>query len=102
MSSALHSRRHIPLKTFGLGVGRCIEEIAKMKHGRRLLECIDVLVDGPFIEELKDISLEWRGSSNQRIINMHQWREAHPTFIEKMLRALKGFFTIDSSDIGMH
>ena len=33
-----------------------------------ILEITDVLVDGPFIEELKDISLQFRGSSNQRII----------------------------------
>ena len=31
---------------------------------------IDVLVDGPFVEEKKDISLKFRGSSNQRIIDM--------------------------------
>lgn len=35
-----------------------------------LLTCIDVLVDGPFIAEKKDISLKFRGSSNQRIINI--------------------------------
>lgn len=35
-----------------------------------LLTCIDVLVDGPFIAEKKDISLRFRGSSNQRIINI--------------------------------
>jgi anaerobic ribonucleoside-triphosphate reductase activating protein len=29
----------------------------------------DVVVDGPFIEELRDITLPFRGSSNQRIIN---------------------------------
>ena len=34
------------------------------------LSCIDVLVDGPFIEELKDISLRFRGSSNQRILEL--------------------------------
>ena len=31
---------------------------------------VDVLVDGPFVEALKDISLKFRGSSNQRIIDM--------------------------------
>ena len=34
------------------------------------LAMVDVLVDGPFVEELKDISLKFRGSSNQRIIDM--------------------------------
>ena len=34
------------------------------------LSMIDVLVDGPFVEDLKDISLKFRGSSNQRIIHM--------------------------------
>ena len=36
----------------------------------RLLNCIDVIVDGKFIEELKDLSLIFRGSSNQRIIDV--------------------------------
>jgi anaerobic ribonucleoside-triphosphate reductase activating protein len=35
-----------------------------------LLGSIDVLVDGPFVIEKKDISLKFRGSSNQRIIDM--------------------------------
>ena len=35
-----------------------------------ILSMTDVLVDGPFVEELKDISLRFRGSSNQRIIYM--------------------------------
>ena len=34
------------------------------------LSMIDVLVDGPFVEDLKDISLKFRGSSNQRVIHM--------------------------------
>ena len=34
------------------------------------LKMIDVLVDGPFVEELKNISLQFRGSSNQRILRL--------------------------------
>lgn len=34
----------------------------------RMLNCLDVLVDGKFVEELKDLNLLFRGSSNQRII----------------------------------
>ena len=37
-----------------------------------LLSLVDVLVDGPFVEELKDISLQFRGSSNQRIIRLKE------------------------------
>ena len=36
------------------------------------LSLTDVLVDGPFVEELKDISLKFRGSSNQRIIYLQR------------------------------
>lgn len=34
----------------------------------RMLGCLDVLVDGRFVENLKDLNLKFRGSSNQRII----------------------------------
>ena len=40
------------------------------------LSYIDVLVDGPFIEEKKDISLAFRGSSNQRIIKLNQYENS--------------------------
>ena len=33
-----------------------------------ILSNIDVLIDGPYIEELRDITLELRGSSNQKIL----------------------------------
>ncbi len=36
----------------------------------RLLEHTDVLVDGPFVEALKSIDCPWRGSTNQRLINV--------------------------------
>ena len=41
-----------------------------------MLSMIDVLVDGKFEEDKKDISLRFRGSSNQRIIDMNATREA--------------------------
>jgi len=39
-----------------------------------ILDLADVLVDGEFVEELKDISLLFRGSSNQRILNLKEIR----------------------------
>ena len=41
-----------------------------MAKAREILEEIDVLVDGEFIEELKDLKLKFRSSSNQRIIDV--------------------------------
>lgn len=37
-----------------------------------LLSMIDILVDGPFMEELKDITLKFRGSRNQRVIDLQK------------------------------
>lgn len=50
--------------------GFLFEDILSDKTKRALLQYIDVLVDGPFIETLKDESLPFRGSSNQRIIDV--------------------------------
>jgi anaerobic ribonucleoside-triphosphate reductase activating protein len=35
-----------------------------------IVEMCDVVVDGKYVEELRDITLKWRGSSNQRVIDI--------------------------------
>ena len=40
-----------------------------------LIQYLDVLVDGRFVEELKDNSLPWKGSANQRVIDVQKTRE---------------------------
>lgn len=53
-------------KTIWLWSGYELHEIKS--HFPKILKYIDVLVDGPFIEEFKEPNLKWRGSSNQNII----------------------------------
>ena len=48
------------------------EQVLEHPKFRPLLENIDVLVDSPFILELRDISLCYRGSSNQRFIDVQE------------------------------
>ncbi|MBQ4332029.1 MAG: anaerobic ribonucleoside-triphosphate reductase activating protein [Spirochaetaceae bacterium] len=43
--------------------GRC-----HTAYTEQLLSCIDVLVDGPFVESEKEVGLQFRGSRNQRIL----------------------------------
>ena len=50
--------------------GYTYEQIISHSGRRELLEECDVLVDGLFIEALKDLRLKFRGSSNQRIIDV--------------------------------
>ena len=52
----------------------------------KMLACIDVLVDGRFMKELKDISLQFRGSRNQRVIDMNRTRETGTICIWDKLR----------------
>ena len=51
-----------------------------------MLACIDVLVDGRFVKELKDISLQFRGSRNQRVIDMNRTRETGAVTLWDKLR----------------
>lgn len=66
-------------KTIWCFTGDTLDEL--MPGGRhrtevtdRLLDCIDILVDGPWVQGLYDISLRFHGSSNQRIIDLNATR----------------------------
>lgn len=50
--------------------GYRFEALVNDPRRRSLLEQVDVLVDGPFVQPLRDISLRFRGSSNQRLIDV--------------------------------
>lgn len=57
-------------KTIWCWTGYTFELLMRMPKQRRLIELIDVLVDGPFVESLKDPDLLFRGSRNQRLIDV--------------------------------
>ena len=80
----LSFRDRFPDKTIWCYSGFTFEEITGKKESRaytdisrRVLELMDVLVDGRFVEEKKDISLVFRGSSNQRIIDVKKSLDQH-------------------------
>jgi anaerobic ribonucleoside-triphosphate reductase activating protein len=54
---------------------------AKTVHTKEMLSLIDVLVDGPFIEEEKNISLRFKGSENQRIIDVQASLKENKTIL---------------------
>ena len=55
--------------------GYTLEQLLLKSDSRSLLEKLDLLVDGPFVEAAKSLELRFRGSRNQRIINMQATRE---------------------------
>lgn len=77
------TRRRFPSKNIWCFTGYVYDrDLAPAGGARRtedtdaMLDCIDVLVDGPFMEERHDVSLRFRGSSNQRLIDMAVSRAA--------------------------
>lgn len=57
-------------KTIWCYTGYTYEHLLRNPRQARLLNYIDVLVDGPYREELRDETLRFRGSSNQRLIDV--------------------------------
>ena len=68
-------KEKFPKKSIWCYSGYTFEELTSQSRARsevtdHVLSLIDVLVDGEFVEELKDISLRFKGSSNQRLIDL--------------------------------
>lgn len=66
-------REKLPKKDLWCYSGYLFEQLAAGqvgRHSRALLEQLDVLVDGPFVLAEKDLGLRFRGSRNQRIIDV--------------------------------
>lgn len=61
-------------KSIWIYSGYTYEELIQDPLKKELLDLCQVLVDGLFIEEKKDLRLRFRGSSNQRIIDLHETR----------------------------
>ena len=71
-------------KSIWLWSGYLYEEIIKDNSKKRLLELVDVLVDGRFVIAKRDITLKYRGSSNQRVIDVKKSLELNK-IIEKVV-----------------
>lgn len=61
-------KEQYPNKTIWLYTGYTLEKIKLIFP--EILSYIDVLIDGPFIQELADIDYKWAGSTNQKIIKL--------------------------------
>ena len=76
-------KRRFPNKTVWLYTGNLYEELTgevgshpkALPITKELLSLVDILVDGRFVEEEKRLGLRFRGSANQRIIDMNKTRE---------------------------
>lgn len=71
---------NFPQKTIWIYTGNTYEELTgdhrtHTEHTADILSLIDILVDGRFVEEEKSLGLRFRGSKNQRIIDMNATRK---------------------------
>lgn len=65
-------KEKFPQKTIWLYTGFSWETIKELE----IMEYLDVVVDGEFIQEQKDTMLHWRGSANQRVIDVPATRKS--------------------------
>ena len=68
-------KNRYPNKSIWVYSGYTYEQLKTLYDASFLLDLCDVLVDGPYLQEKRDLSLPFRGSSNQRIIDLNKTRE---------------------------
>lgn len=67
-------KEKMPQKNIWLYTGFTIEQI-RQSQLKAILPYVDVIVDGPYVESLRDVTLAFRGSRNQRIIRLESKRK---------------------------
>ena len=67
-------KKHYPDAKIYLWTGYYYKDLLNSSSPKikNILQKIDVLIDGPYVESLRDTTLEMRGSSNQNIIKLHE------------------------------
>lgn len=63
-------KQRYPNKSIYMWSGYTYEELKQNPDTSPVLDYIDYLIDGPFIQEKRDLSMAWRGSTNQRIVDV--------------------------------
>lgn len=72
---AREAKAQFPGKDIWLWTSYTFEEMQADDTMKEMLQLADVLVDGPFVLEKRDLSLAYRGSSNQRVLDLQHWRK---------------------------
>jgi anaerobic ribonucleoside-triphosphate reductase activating protein len=65
-------RLSMPEKTIWLYSGFTWLEALNNDLRHKIIDQCDVMVDGRFVDELKDLSAKWKGSTNQRVIDVQE------------------------------
>ena len=73
-------KENLPDRDIWIWSGFTWEEILEDENRFSLIKECDVLIDGKYIDNLKDLNLKWRGSSNQRVIDIKKSLETNENY----------------------
>lgn len=83
MMIALKAEGFLNDKKVWIYSGYTYEEIINDKSKLNLLKLCDILIDGPYIDSERDLTLAFKGSANQRIIDIHKSEEGNKIVLWK-------------------